>query len=191
VPPDKGERYFWGGTPRSDSTATQRVDVSDATPAFQSNVEYNLETWIGGGWGDQNDRAILTATFLDEQGIALDQDRIGPVTVEDRNGEAGFRHRATNGTVPGGTTHVDLEQTIIHEVRNNDGMMDNIVLNFTVETATGLNECPNGSDTPSQAPTNPDDAVRDSCQAAKSAVPLDPCGTCWAPTASRPPSAPR
>jgi hypothetical protein len=83
-PPDRGDNFFAGGPDDGSSSATQLIDVSASALAVDAGcVKYNLTGWLG-GFGGQDDNAIVRADFQDAGGGALGSALIGPVLAAER-----------------------------------------------------------------------------------------------------------
>jgi hypothetical protein len=128
-PPDRGNNFFAGGPNDPLSTASQSVNVSgSAAPIDGGKAGFQLSGWLG-GWDDQEDNAVLTATFKGISGQVLGSASVGPVSAEERHNQTGLLQRSANGVVPKGTRSVDLLLVLTREAgANNDGYADNLSL---------------------------------------------------------------
>lgn len=126
-----GNAYFTGGT-RGNSSLSQTVDVSaDASAIDGGAASYDLSGWLG-GFGSQNDRVALVATFLNSSGTSLGTTQIGPVTNTDRGNVTEFLQRAATGSIPVGTRQIKLDLDFTWTVgQTTDGYADNLSLTIT------------------------------------------------------------
>jgi hypothetical protein len=130
-PPDRGNNYFAGGPDSASSSASQTIDVSsDAATIDAGKAGFQLAAYLG-GWESQEDRAVLSVTFLDASGQTLGSGSIGPVTAEDRHNQTGLLARSTNGAVPRGTRKVTVTLEMTRDSgSDNDGYADNVTLSL-------------------------------------------------------------
>jgi hypothetical protein len=128
-PPNRGENFFGGGPDSASSSATQSINVSSSATAIDAGkVAYGLSGYLG-GFGSQEDNAVLTITFNSATNAALGTASIGPVTATDRNNATGLLPRATSGIVPAGTRQIDVLLQMTRTGGNsNDGYADNLAL---------------------------------------------------------------
>jgi Phosphoesterase family/Putative Ig domain len=126
-----GSAYFTGGT-RGNSSLSQTVDVSAAASAIDAGTAtYNLSGWLG-GYGSQNDRVALLATFLSASGGSLGSSQIGPVTNTDRGNVTEFLQRTATGSIPAGTRSVRLDLNFTWTAgETTDGYADNLSLTIS------------------------------------------------------------
>jgi hypothetical protein len=127
-PPDRGKNFFGGGNVAK-STATQTIDLSSGAQAIDAGgVTYTLGGWLG-GYGNQDDNAQMTVTFLNAAGSALGAGRIGPVTAASRHSTTGLFRRTATGSVP---AHARAARVVITATRlegtYNDGYSDDLSL---------------------------------------------------------------
>ncbi len=122
----ENDYYFWGGI-NSDGVIEQITDISRISELTDAGeVRYELSALLG-GYRNQNDRAKLTANFLDSEGETLFSEQIGPVTNRDRNNITTMLRREAEGMVPPGTRKIHFELRAIVEVgSNNDGYADEL-----------------------------------------------------------------
>jgi hypothetical protein len=120
-----GNAYFTGGT-RGNSSLSQTVDVSaDGSAIDGGTASYDLSGWLG-GYGSQNDRAALVATFLNSSGASLGTTQIGPVTNTDRGNVTEFLQRVATGSIPVGTRQIKLDLDFTWTAaQTTDGYADN------------------------------------------------------------------
>jgi hypothetical protein len=130
-----GNAYFTGGT-HGNSSLSQSVDVSAAASAIDSGTAtYNLSGWLG-GYGSQNDRVALVATFVNASGGSLGTTQIGPVTNTDRGNVTEFLQRTATGSIPAGTRQIELDLDFTWTVgQTTDGYADNLSLTITPSIA--------------------------------------------------------
>jgi hypothetical protein len=131
-----GGNFFSGGpATRSDasnpsSTATQIIDLSAlATHIDTGAVAAELSGYFG-GYGEQNDRASLRATYLDGSGNQLGNLSIGNVLAVDRTNHTALLFRGGTNAVPAGTRTVQLVLAMTNDsgFYYNDGYADNLSL---------------------------------------------------------------
>jgi hypothetical protein len=136
-PDDRGQNFFAGGPGNSSSSASQMIDVSAGASTIDTgSVSFSLSAYLG-GWQDQRDNAVLTATFLDGHGATLGTSSIGPVTASDRNSARGLLSRGSTGTLPAGTRSVQLVLQMTRlDGSYDDGYADDVSLVLTPQTAS-------------------------------------------------------
>jgi len=127
-PPARGSNFFVGGDAGS-TTITQTVDIADVQGDVDAgNVDYDLSAYLG-GFGSQNDRAELTALFLDAGGTVVGLDKVGPVSAADRGNLTSMLLRQAGGDVPAGTRRVRLELLATRDTGGvNDAYADDLSL---------------------------------------------------------------
>src|SRR5207249_11898672 len=102
-PANRGNNVFTGGPDTPDTSASQSIDVSsESTDIDNDEVSYTLAGYLG-GYGDQDDNALVFVQFEDQAGKILSTAHIGPVSVADRKGQTALLQRSTTGKVPKGT----------------------------------------------------------------------------------------
>jgi hypothetical protein len=128
-PASRGSNFFAGGPSNALSSASQSIDVSSSQSAIDAGaVSFSLEGFLG-GFDEQGDNAVLTATFLDGTSLSLGTASIGPVSNGDRGNATGLLFRFTNGILPNGTRSIDLDLTMTRlQGSYNDGYADNLSL---------------------------------------------------------------
>jgi hypothetical protein len=140
-PPLRGGLSHFAGGPattgpgKSDSAASQTVDVSGSALAIDQGRSTAHLAGMLGGWRSEADRAQVTATFLDANGADLGGAiQIGPVTAAERKNVTGLLRRAASGPVPAGTRRVRVRiQTIFECCNYDDGYADNLSLTLSGE----------------------------------------------------------
>jgi hypothetical protein len=128
-PVNRGKNLFTGGPDTPDTSASQSIDLSsESTDIDNGEVSYTLAGYLG-GYGSQDDNALVFIQFKDSTGKILSTAHIGPVSVADRKGQTELVLRTTTGKVPKGT--IKLVVTL-HMIRtfgtDNDGYADNLSL---------------------------------------------------------------
>ncbi|MFE9429134.1 ricin-type beta-trefoil lectin domain protein [Kitasatospora sp. NPDC006697] len=143
--PNRGNAFFAGGATGS-SNLRQTVDVSTAAAAIdQGGTTFDLSGWLG-GYGSQNDRAALTATFRNGAGASLGTGQIGPVTDADRNEATSFLLRDTTGAVPAGTRSIQLDLSFTYSYGDTtDGYADDLSLTLSTPVAAPVLAVPPSS----------------------------------------------
>ena len=128
-PTDRGNNFFAGGPTSALSTGSQILQVGDASTAIDSGtVGYDLSAWLG-GFSTQDDNAVLTLAFLDNDAAQLGTASLGPVTEPDRGGNTGLLFRDLMGLVPAGTRSIDVTLTLTRDEGSyDDGYADNLSL---------------------------------------------------------------
>jgi hypothetical protein len=131
-PPKRGKNFFAGGPSNASSSAEQMIDVSAGATAIDAGgVKYKLSGYLG-GFSNQEDHTVVSATFLDASGQKLGVAAIGPVTPANRRNVTGLLLRGTSGTVPANTRSIDVVITATRFAgAYNDGYSDNILLYLT------------------------------------------------------------
>jgi hypothetical protein len=130
-PPNRGLNFFAGGPLTASSSASQLIDeTADAVLIDAGSVTFALSGYLG-GFREQQDNAVLSATFLNVSNTVLGMASIGPVTAEDRMNLTGMILRSTSGAVPIGTRmiNVNLQMTRL-DFDYDDGYADNLSLVF-------------------------------------------------------------
>ncbi len=131
-----GTNFFAGGpTTRTDainpfSTAWQMIDVSALTPQIEASAVTAELSGYFGGFGEQNDRASLTATYLDASANSLGIVSVGNVLAVDRTNHTVLLYRGSTNAVPAGTRRIQVVLSMTNEsgFYYNDGYADNLSL---------------------------------------------------------------
>jgi hypothetical protein len=132
-----GKNFFAGGVSEV-STATQAVDVSAFATAIDGGHQQVTLSGGLGGYANQADNMVVTATYLNSGGAALGTLTIGPVTEPERKAETTLLARGTNGTAPVGTRSIQVVMTSTRlDGSFDDGYGDNIVLSLGSVEAFG------------------------------------------------------
>lgn len=128
-PSNRGNNFFAGGPTTTGSSAQQIIDVSFfATLIDLGQVSFDLSGHLG-GYFDQEDNAVLRASFLTTTNAILGTASIGPVTVGHRNTATGLLFRSVSGTLPSGTRSIDLGLVMTRVTGAfTDGYADNLSL---------------------------------------------------------------
>jgi hypothetical protein len=131
-PADRGSLHFYGGNAAL-TIATQVINVSgDASTIDAGKALANVSGWLG-GFADQGDTAILSATFLGAGGNALNSVSIGPVLASDRGNVSGLLFRSANALLPTGTRSIEATLTITRGAGAfNNGAADNLNITLAV-----------------------------------------------------------
>ncbi|MEE9395062.1 MAG: hypothetical protein V3W41_21445 [Planctomycetota bacterium] len=115
--PDTGVAVAMGGasfiarcsTNSSSATLTQSFDLNgNAVDVDAGNLALKLAGFFGGN-GSDNDRATLTARFLDASSALIDTLLIGDITRTNRNAETTLMRRSGDIVVPAGTRTLEVE----------------------------------------------------------------------------------
>lgn len=127
--PVGGANFFAGGPGASFSTATQVVDVSASAGQIDAGqLQTTLSGYLG-GFQQQEDSAVVTATFQAADRHSLGSVSIGPVTATNRGGSTLLMPRSAGAAVPDLTRVI---QVVITARRSsgvyNDGYADNLSL---------------------------------------------------------------
>jgi len=131
-PPDRSKNFFSGGSADPLSTATQTIDLTTGAASIDTgSVTYELSGYLG-GYANQADNAVLTATFKGTGGATLGTATIGPVTAANRNNVTALLQRNASGKLPTGTRTVDVVLTMTRTSgSSNDGYADDLSLVLT------------------------------------------------------------
>jgi hypothetical protein len=147
-----GANFFAGGN-AAESSATQFIDVSQATPEIDSGTVTATLSALEGGFSGQDDFATVTLRYLDASGATIDLISLPPVRLADHGDATELLPRADTGKVPAGTRAL---QVTIDAVRNsgqyNDGYADNVSVVLSGPTVTPA-PTPSPSPTPTPTPT--------------------------------------
>jgi hypothetical protein len=128
-PANRGSNFFAGGPGAGNASGSQMIDVSSgATRINAGNTSFDLTGYLG-GFSDQRDNAVLTATFFGATGGPLGSAVIGPVTNDQRNDQTGLLFQELTGIVPVGTVEIGINLEMNHlDGDYNDGYADNLSL---------------------------------------------------------------
>ena len=143
-PTDRGMNYFSGGPDNEASSATQLIDLSFAASAIAAGgAGFTLSGWLG-GYSGQDDHTLLSASWLDSQGMALGSFTLDSVYASDRAGETGLLFKTFSGALDSQVRQVlitlDMRRT---DGAYNDGSADN--LSFSLTDVTAPNPVPEPS----------------------------------------------
>jgi hypothetical protein len=128
-PPDRRNNFFVGGPNTALSVASQLIDVSGRAGQIDLGAITMKLTGYLGGYYDQNDNAVLSATFLGAAGNSLGQAFIGPVVTTSRAGATGLLFRGCTNSVPSGTKRIEVVLTMTRTWGDyNDGLADSLSL---------------------------------------------------------------
>jgi hypothetical protein len=131
-----GANFFAGGN-TGPSAGSQTIDVSSAAAEIDAGGVTATLSGLLGGYDGQEDRATLSAAFLNAAGAFAGPGLVAPsVTMGDRNAVSTLLARSATGRVPAGTRRIvvrlDLERV---SGSYNDGYADN--LSLTLSGAAG------------------------------------------------------
>ncbi len=129
-PEDRGANFFAGGGVAYGTEISQLVDVEDLALPIDSGATYILSGWLG-GYAEQDDRASLSATFMERDGTVLGSATVGPVWSSERGDQTGLIYEEALGTVPQGTRQIELVLEASWAWGYNDGYADNLSLVIT------------------------------------------------------------
>ncbi len=134
APPIRGGNAFLAGGPGSgDGALSQTVDVSASAASIDAGLAGMHLSGLLGGYRTQNDRAQVTATFLDAAGAAIGTPlQIGPVTAADRKNITTLLARSATAKLPAGTRRVRVRFQATADTSAtgtyDDGYADNLTL---------------------------------------------------------------
>ena len=95
-----GRNFFAGGPDNEESSATQTVDLSEASALIDGQkVAFKCSAFLG-AMGGQNDNASVQITFKDAEGTMLGQAMVGPVTLTERQYKTQLLQKIVTGKVP-------------------------------------------------------------------------------------------
>jgi hypothetical protein len=151
-PAAPGSRYFSGGPGAADDEASLTIDLASlSTEIDLGGLDFDLSAWLG-GYSSQNDRASLTASFLDASGSEIASSVLGPVTFSHRQAEiggsgddlTGLLERSATGLVPVGTRRVTFTLLAEHSAGGGtDGYADDLAFILTPRTESYCTAAPN------------------------------------------------
>lgn len=120
---DQGQRLFTGGNDEI-SIAEQNI----ALPPDLAGCEITISADIG-GFGSQEDNAVVELTFMDSTGAVLSTSTLGPVTASERQNSSVLLNNSLTGTIPAEAVQTQLRITQTRlEGTANDGYVDNIII---------------------------------------------------------------
>jgi hypothetical protein len=95
------------GSPGADTAIEQAVDVAPAAADIDAGrARFTLSAWLG-GWRDRDERAFVTAVFLDAAGHATGAPvQLGSPGPRGRGGKTAMVARGKQGAVPLGTRRI-------------------------------------------------------------------------------------
>jgi hypothetical protein len=131
-PDDRGSNFFAGGGVGYDTEISQLIDVESLSESIARGLDYTLSAWLG-GYYNQDDRAQLTVSFMDQGGTELGSATIGPIDAQDRSDQTSLIYTETTGTVPQGTRQVEVTLDAVWSTGYNDGYADNLSLVLTAD----------------------------------------------------------
>ena len=126
-PAARGNNFFAGGRNQDSAGAWQTVDVTNISSLIDAgSVDFTLSGYFG-GWATQNDKASLTAFFLDGSNHVISSTVIGNLLAFDRGYVTGLWARSANGTIPVGTRSIEFDLAMLWASGSyNDGYADNL-----------------------------------------------------------------
>jgi hypothetical protein len=127
-PKNRGKNFFAGGDDGTVVASQTDSLKNDATAIAGGGVTFKLSGFFG-GFGSQEDNALVEVDFKDKHGVTLFSTVVGPVTAEERNDVTGLLKRSTSGSVPIGSVKA-LVQLSINRTSGtyNDGYADALSL---------------------------------------------------------------
>lgn len=139
APSDGGSRFLMGGGARNDSSIKQVIDLSAYADQIDTGICTGFaEGWFG-GWGDQNDRAQLSCSFRDADGVLLGAVIAGPVTNVERSNTTTLLYRSSLEAVPVGTRSVRCVVYSTYDTGGfNNGYADDLKFKLDYPTEIGL-----------------------------------------------------
>lgn len=128
-PNNRGKNFFFGGSEGDHSSATQIIDLTNASPIFATRqISYTFSAWLGGTSG-QNDHVELSAQFLGAGDAVLATATLPKILDSDRQGETELLFVKTSDLVPAGTTKIKIVMNMIRtDGSDNDAYADNLSL---------------------------------------------------------------
>ncbi len=137
-PPNRGKYFLDCFISRSLCQAYQTFEISSAKALVDAGkVTYSLAGWLGGDT-DYPDNVDVSVTFYDANNKAIGAAAtIGPVTMKDRNGQAGLLQRSTSGVVPNGARLAQVTASF-HKLGNDNiyAYADNLSFTLSVMQVT-------------------------------------------------------
>lgn len=139
-PPNPGNYYFTGGNNSGTDYGRQYIDISECVAQIDSSSLGFSMNGDFGGWEDQNDRANLNVTFLDNFDQPLGTATVGGVLARDRDYLTKLLFRSNSGMIPFGTRTIKAELVMTRvEGLNNNAYADNIAFFLTTPIAANAN----------------------------------------------------
>jgi len=128
-PSDRGKNFFYGGVNTPHSSAVQTINLkSIKSDIAAGGVTYTFSGYLG-GYSNQRDYTVVSATFESSTGAVLKHVSLGPVTVAERKDGTELLPRSAAGVVPGKATSVIVSVVITRfDGGDDDGYADNISL---------------------------------------------------------------
>ncbi len=149
-----GTNVFSGG-PGASAEAEQIVGVADRAASIDAGLAGATLSGLLGGYGAQDDTALLKATFRDGTGAALGSPlSIGPVTAADRRNRTVLLRRTAKGAIPTGTRSILITMVMTRATGTyGEGTLDDLSLRVSAPAP------PPGTGAPS-TPADPPAATR-------------------------------
>ncbi|QOY91028.1 choice-of-anchor C family protein [Paludibaculum fermentans] len=131
APADKGHNYFAGGYSAT-SKITQTVSLSASAANIDAGTQgFTLDGWLG-GYGGQDDSAVLRVVFQNSLGGTLGSLPLGPVLAADRGGVSGLIHKTATGKVSVGARKAIVSLEFTRQGGSyNDGAADSLYFGLT------------------------------------------------------------
>ena len=139
-----GGQAFIADGPYGDSALSQSVNVSSAAAEIDTgSVTFDLSGWLG-GYGSYNGQAVVTAVFLDANGLSLGTPaQLAGVNASARGNKTGFLARSATGNVPAGTRSISvLLQFTNTSASYNIGYADNLSLTLSTPVTAPTLQAP-------------------------------------------------
>jgi hypothetical protein len=129
-PANRGTYLFYGGQVAS-STLVQTIDLSWYAPVIDSGSLIGYLDGYLGGYGTNDDNAVVTVSFRNATDDQVASVVIGPVMAADRT-SSGLWYRGMGAVLPSGTRSAVVTVTMTRVVgTDNDGYADNLALILT------------------------------------------------------------
>jgi hypothetical protein len=127
IPAAHGANFFAGGAVETHTWIEQTIDLAPLAKPIGKGAHWELGAWLG-GYGEQDDRALFSATFLDERGRILGRGVLAPAWASDRGQATGFVRRQATGEVPRAARSVRVRLDCFASAGLNDGYADELSL---------------------------------------------------------------
>lgn len=129
---DRGHNFFYGGSDRASSSASQTIDISHLSQTIDVGLlAFTLSGWLGGYQADP-DSASLIVSFLSDSGTLLGSSSISSPPPTDRNNATGLFFQSYKGLIPVGTRQASILLDMNYaKGRVNDAYADNLSLTVT------------------------------------------------------------
>ena len=153
-PASRGSNFFFGGA-SAIAFGSQTIDVSSGAADIDAGlVSYDFEAYLGGK-GTEEDNAVLSLVFNDENGQSVGTASLNGPSAAQRGGVTGLLRRTRTGLVPGGTRAIQLGLLFSRFAgAYNDGSADNISVMFTRACPPCVADFNSSGGTPDDADVN-------------------------------------